>query len=109
MTSRVKIKYKHLDKDCPKCAEALYRYSDGTDRCRRCGIVTIDDLVSKDGEFYTTEELANIFGVHQMTVYSWIKKGKIKSQKVQGKIVIPNQELQQPFLLERRSKYRKRK
>lgn len=42
----------------------------------------------KERGFYTVEEVADMFHVTKITVYSWIKKGKLKAVKL-GQWKIP--------------------
>lgn len=44
-------------------------------------------------EYYSTTEAANIFGVSRITVFNWIKSGKIKAEKVGRNFVIPHESI----------------
>lgn len=36
----------------------------------------------KDDAYYTTDQLAQIFGVKRDTIYDWIASGKLRAQKL---------------------------
>lgn len=37
--------------------------------------------INKD-KFYTVQEIAAMFGVNDLTVYAWIRKGRLEASKV---------------------------
>ena len=39
-------------------------------------------------EFYTLQETANILGVNRLTIWRWVKTGKIAAQKAGGVVFI---------------------
>ena len=41
-------------------------------------------------ELYSTNEIANIFRVSRITVFNWIKSGKIKATKIGRNYVVPH-------------------
>jgi len=41
-------------------------------------------------EHYSTTEVANIFRVSRITVFNWIKTGKIKAVKVGRNFIVPH-------------------
>jgi excisionase family DNA binding protein len=59
---------------------------------------------SSEKEFYTAQELADILGVNVMTIYRYIKGGKLKAYKIGKEFRIDKQEYQS-FL--EKSKYEK--
>lgn len=49
--------------------------------------------INKD-KFYTVQEIAGMFGVNDLTVYAWIRKGRLEASKV-GQWRIPGDKLQE--------------
>lgn len=54
-----------------------------------------------DHKFYTTQEIADIFRVDYMTVYRWIRAGKLKAYKIEKQYRITELDLER-FLNQRR-------
>ncbi|KAF0123317.1 MAG: hypothetical protein FD151_332 [bacterium] len=46
------------------------------------------------GLFYSTSEVADLFGVNRVTIYRWVKKGKVKAYKIGKHIKIPVSEVE---------------
>ncbi len=61
---------------------------------------------TKNKEFFTTRELADLLNLSRITIFNWIKKGKIKAQKVGKSYIIPRSELRD-FLSEELSAKKK--
>lgn len=45
-------------------------------------------------QYFTVSQFARAFGITNMTVYRWIKSGKVKTVEVLGKRMIPKEELE---------------
>lgn len=39
--------------------------------------------------FYTAQEATDILGINRITIWRWIKEGKLESQKIGGVVLIP--------------------
>lgn len=52
-------------------------------------------------DFYSPQDIADMFGLRRLTVYEWIKKGQIEAFKVGKHIYIPKDGFQR-FLEQRR-------
>ena len=39
--------------------------------------------------FYSTSEVAKLFGINRVTIYRWAKKGSVKSYKIGKHLKIP--------------------
>lgn len=46
-------------------------------------------------QYYTISQFARALGITNMTVYRWIKDGRIKTVRVAGKRMIPKSELRE--------------
>ena len=44
--------------------------------------------------FYSTSEVAGLFNVHRVTIYRWIKDGKVKTYKIGKHFKIPLSEVE---------------
>ncbi|RJP56392.1 MAG: DNA-binding protein [Deltaproteobacteria bacterium] len=44
--------------------------------------------------FYSTSEVADLFGINRVTIYRWVKEGKVKAYKIGKHIKIPVSEVE---------------
>ena len=55
-------------------------------------IKIVNHIMGKDKEFYSIEDIANLFGISWRTVQRYIKDGKIKAIKIGRQWRIPKDE-----------------
>jgi len=46
-------------------------------------------------QYYTPQEVAEMFGMTRLTVYGWVKRGEIEAFSIGRKILIPKEGVQQ--------------
>lgn len=58
-------------------------------------------MVMAEKQFYSPQDVADMFGLRRLTIYEWIKKGQIEAFKVGKHIMIPKDGFER-FLEQRR-------
>ena len=65
-----------------KNSSISYKIIDHKKRKRMIDIWIKDNKVAKQNDFYTAQEIADMFEYNVMTIYRYIKAGKIKAYKI---------------------------